>query len=109
MRKAALHLSAGVLFLAGAAVAQNVGTPNTSTDAPLSSAGVPRPVPAIQPIPPSQFSSPERQQASEAVCNADAQKFCSGKQGEERRQCLDENKASLTAACRASLEEPPGN
>ena len=107
MRKVALIISAGALIFAGAAVAQNAGAPKAPA------AGAPSaPAAATQTLGASgaaqvQTSTPAAsQQASDAACNADVQKFCSGKEASERLNCLNENKAKLAAACRATIEAP---
>jgi hypothetical protein len=35
------------------------------------------------------------------ACRADAQKFCGGKSGADRRACMDVNKDKLSDACKA--------
>jgi hypothetical protein len=112
MRKTALLICGASFLLAGAAVAQNVGTPNTPAAAASAAAGTAIQaiqLPAAQGSTQAQSSPAGSQQASQAACNADAQKFCSGKETSERLQCLNENKAALTAACRATIGSPPPN
>ena len=112
MRKTVLLISGAAFFLAGAAVAQNVGTPNTPAAAASSAAGTalqPIPLPTAQGSTQAPSGSAGGPQASDAVCNADAQKFCSGKEAAERLQCLIENKSALTTACRAMIDSPPRN
>ncbi len=109
MRKVALIISAGALFLAGAAVAQNAGAPKSpAATAPAAAAGAAAiESPAASGAAQVQTSAPSgNQQAADAACNADAQKFCSGKEASERLNCLNENKAKLAAACRATIESP---
>jgi hypothetical protein len=113
MTKVALLLSAGVFVLAGAAVAQNAGVPRTpAAGAPTAAGTAASQSPVPQGGPQVQTSSPAptaSRQASDAACNADAQKFCSGKEASELVQCLNENKASLATACRAIIDGPPRN
>ena len=115
MRKTAMLISAAILFLAGAAVAQNVSTPNTPAAAASTAAG-----PTIQRIQPIELPTAQAgtqapsgpangQPVPEAACNADTQKFCAGRDAPERLQCLIENKATLTAACRAMIDSAARN
>ncbi len=39
------------------------------------------------------------------LCAADAQKFCSERQGGDRRNCLFDSMDKVTAVCKASLED----
>ena len=109
MRKVALLISAGALILAGAAVAQNAGAPKAPAAGVPTAAAAAIQGPAAQAPVQVQTSTPANQQAADAACNADVQKFCSGKEASERQQCLNENKPALTAACRASIDGPPRN
>src|ERR1051326_479367 len=109
MRKVALVISAGAFILAGAAVAQNASAPKAPAAGAPTAAAAASQSPAGQGAAQVQTSTPAVQQAADAACNADAQKYCSGKEAAERQQCLNENKPSLTAACRASIDGPPRN
>jgi hypothetical protein len=41
------------------------------------------------------------------VCRADAEKMCSGKTGEELRQCLKTNQAQLSSECKDAVSKLP--
>jgi hypothetical protein len=108
MRKVALLISAGALIFAGAAFAQNAGAPKApAATAPAAAAAATQSLGAPAAAAQVQTSAPaDGQQASDAACNADAQKFCSGKEASERLNCLNENKPKLAAACQSSLGAP---
>jgi len=107
MRKVPLLISAGAFILAGAAVAQNAGAPKAPATGAPSAATATAQSPAAPGAVQVQTSAPSgNQQAADAACNADTQKFCSGKEASERLECLNDNKAKLAAACRATLEAP---
>lgn len=38
-----------------------------------------------------------------AACRDDMQKFCAGKQGPDRRQCMQDNKDKFSDGCKAAL------
>jgi hypothetical protein len=46
--------------------------------------------------------------AIRAACGADIETNCAGKQGPEIRQCLNDNKAKLSAGCSTALAAAPG-
>ena len=41
------------------------------------------------------------------LCKADAEKVCSGKTGEELRQCLKSNQAQLSSDCKGAVSKLP--
>jgi hypothetical protein len=41
------------------------------------------------------------------ACKADAEKLCSGKTGEEARQCLQSNSAKLSSECKTAVSKLP--
>ena len=46
--------------------------------------------------------------ALRAACGTDIEANCAGKQGPEIRQCLNDNKAKLSAGCSTALAAAPG-
>jgi len=43
-----------------------------------------------------------------AACRDDATKFCAGKTGAARRECLTTNMSSLSEGCKAAMASAPG-
>lgn len=109
MRNAALLISVGLLIGAGSAFAQTAETAAQPAAPAASAAQIPAAAsaPSAPQAPAVQTPAPG-QQAADQACAPDVQKFCSGKDGAERSQCLNENRASLAAACRATLSGAAG-
>ena len=43
-----------------------------------------------------------------AACREDMAKYCDGKTGPDRRQCMQDNKSKLSDGCKAALEAGRG-
>ena len=62
---------------------------------------------ALAQQPPAGGGGGGRGAALRAACGADIQTNCAGKQGPEIRQCLNDNKAKLSADCSTALANLP--
>ena len=63
---------------------------------------------ALAQQPPAGGGGGGRGAAIRAACGADIETNCAGKQGPEIRQCLNDNKAKLSAGCSTALAAAPG-